>query len=130
MIEHLHTLIIAITYNFLSLKTRFYVITNRTCSRYFLYILHGHPSRNHVLILNLEALRDSDSFISLGTKSDIFRSRLSTDSVPCQAEFTLLLLNKMLLLRWTHLVESYFIFSGAILFLALNISVARAYIFL
>ena len=35
------------------------------CPRYFLHILHGHPSGTHLLILSLKALRDSDSFISL-----------------------------------------------------------------
>ena len=49
----------------------FYVIINSTCPRQILHVLHGHPSRIRLLILNLKALRVSDSFISLGTKSHI-----------------------------------------------------------
>ena len=36
-------------------------------------ILHGHLSSTHLLIWNLKALTDSDFFISVGTKSYIFR---------------------------------------------------------
>ena len=75
MTEHLYAMIIVITYNFISLKISFYVTINPTCPRYILYILHGHPSGTHLLILNLKPLRDSDSFISLGTKSRIFGPR-------------------------------------------------------
>ena len=56
-------------------KLAFYVTINPTCPRYILHILHGHPSGTHLLILNLKPLRDSDSFISLGTKSHISRPR-------------------------------------------------------
>ena len=38
-------------------------------------LLHGHPSWTHLLILNLKALKDSDSFISLGAKSHIYGPR-------------------------------------------------------
>ena len=76
MTEHLYAKIIVITYNFISLKTSFFkVIVNPTCPRYILHILHGHPSWTNLLILNLKPLRDSDSFISLGTKSHIFGPR-------------------------------------------------------
>ena len=75
MTEHLYAMITVITYNLISLKTIFYVIINPTCPRYILYILHGHPSGIRLLILNLKALRDSDSFISLGTKSHIFEPK-------------------------------------------------------
>ena len=75
MTEHLYTMIIVITYNFISLKTSFYVIINPLCRRYILHILHGHPSGTHLLILNLNALRDSDSLVSMGTKSQIFGPR-------------------------------------------------------
>ena len=68
-----HTMIIVITYNFISLKTSFfYDIINPTCPRYILHVLHGNPSGTHLFILHLKALRDSDSFISLGIKSQIF----------------------------------------------------------
>ena len=53
--------------------------------------------------------------------------------MPCQAEFILLLSNKLLLLGSYGFVlggKSSFIISGAILFLTLKISVARACIFL
>ena len=72
MTEHLYTMIIVITYNFISLKTSFLCYYKPSCSRYILHILHGHPSGTHLLILNLNALRDSDSLVSMGTKSHIF----------------------------------------------------------
>ena len=78
-------------------------------------------------------MKDSDSFISLVTKSHIFGPRWDTNSVPCQTEFTALLLNGFLSRRSYGLAlgaKSYFIISSAILFLILNISVARACIFL
>ena len=92
MTEHLYAVIIVITLSFISLKTSFlcyykpylpkiYFVcpawtSFREPSRYILHILHGHPSGTHLLILNLKPLRDSDSFISLGTKSHIFKTRL------------------------------------------------------
>ena len=58
MTEHLHTVIVVITYNFISLKTIFFfVIINPSFPRYILHILHGHPSGAHLLILNLKPLR-------------------------------------------------------------------------
>ena len=50
-------------------------IINHSCTRYILHILLGHPLGTHLLILNLKELRDSDSVISLGTKSHIFGPR-------------------------------------------------------
>ena len=53
--------------------------------------------------------------------------------IQCQTEFTHLLLNELLLRRSYGFilgVKGSFIISGAILFLNLNISVARAFIFL
>ena len=82
MTECLYAMIIVITYNFISLKTNF-VIIDPTCPRYILHILHGHHSGTHLLISNLKPLRDSDSFISLGTKSHVFGPRKYTDSVSC-----------------------------------------------
>ena len=61
--EHLYTMIIGITYNFISRKTSFYVIINPTCPIYILHILHGHPSGTHLWILNLKSLKDSESCI-------------------------------------------------------------------
>ena len=43
--------------------------------------------RNPPFDLNLKALRVSNCFISLGTKSYIFEPRYDTDSVSCQTEF-------------------------------------------
>ena len=89
MIGHLYTMIIVITYNFISLKTNFfYVIINPTCSKYILHILHGHPSGTHLLILDLKALRDSDSFIFLGT-NPIFLD-LDRTQIQCHARENLL----------------------------------------
>ena len=99
MKEYLYALIIVITYNLIFLcfyVQFFYVIINPTCQSYIFHILQGHHSGTHLLILNLKALRDSGSFISLGAKSHIFGPRQITDSVPCQTEFTLLLLNELL----------------------------------
>ena len=62
-------------FNFSSLKTGFNVNINPTCPRYTPHILHGHSSGTHVLILDLKALRVSDCFVSLGTKSHIFETR-------------------------------------------------------
>ena len=74
MIVHLHTIKIVINFN--SLKTFFfYVIIHPTCQRYILHNLHGHPSGTHLLILNFKALRDSDSFISLGPNPVAFGPR-------------------------------------------------------
>ena len=74
MIDHFYTIIIVMTYNFVSLKTSFfYVIINPICPRYILNILHGHPSGTHLLILNLKPLRVSDSLSSLSTQSHIFQ---------------------------------------------------------
>ena len=56
-------------------KLVFYVTINPTCPIYILHTLHGHPSGTHLLILNFKPLRDSDSFILLGTKSHIFGPR-------------------------------------------------------
>ena len=74
MIDHLYTMIIMITYDFISLKSNFlsYYI-NPICPRYILHILHEHPS--DLLIVNLKALRDSDSFSSLG--NDFIGQRFS-----------------------------------------------------
>ena len=97
-----------------------------------MHILHGHPSGTQLLILNLKAFRDSDSFISFGTKSHIFGPREKPNSVPCQTEFTLILLNGLLLQRSYDLIlveKISFTISGTILFLALNISAAKACIF-
>ena len=121
MIEHLYTMIIVITNNFISLKTSFLwrggsrtaatskmecfviivngwkpltIITKHSildvaavldpsllcyCKLdllkiYFTYS-DGHLSGTHLLIVNFKALRDSDSFISLDTKSHILGSR-------------------------------------------------------
>ena len=43
-------------------------------------------------------------FFSLGLKSHIFGSRYGTDSVPCQTEFTVLLLKELLLRTWYGLI--------------------------
>ena len=51
------------------------------------------------IVQGMKALKDSDFFISLGAISHIFGPRWDTDSVPWQTEFTLLLLNKLLLRR-------------------------------
>ena len=74
MIEHLYTMILVITINLKICfeKPFFYVVINPTCSRCILHILHGHVLGIHVLSLNLEALRDSDYFILLGTKFHVF----------------------------------------------------------
>ena len=69
------TIIIVITYNFISLKTSFFVIINPTCPKNILHIQHGHPSGAHLLILNSKPLRDSESLISVGTKYHIFGPR-------------------------------------------------------
>ena len=114
-------------------KQFFYVIKSPTCLRYILHIIQGHPSGTNLLILNLKALRDADSFISLGSKSYIFGSRKDTNKVPYQTEFTLLLLTELLLRRSYGLIlwaKCFFIISGAILFFILNIAVARACVFL
>ena len=58
MKEHLYAMIIVITYNFITLKTSFFI--NPTCPRYILHILHGHPSETYLLILSLKPLRDLD----------------------------------------------------------------------
>ena len=52
-------------------KPVFYI----TINSYISHILHGHLSGNPLLVLNLKALRYSDSFISLDTKSNIFGPR-------------------------------------------------------
>ena len=75
MTEHLYTMIIVITYNFISLKTVFLCYHKPYLPKIYFHILHGHPSGTYLLILNLKPLRDSDSFISLGTKSHIFGPR-------------------------------------------------------
>ena len=81
MAEHLYTMIIVKTYGFVLLKTRFvYVIKSPTSSRYTVQILFVYHSGTHLLILNLKVLKDSDSFISLGTKSHIF-GRIITHKV-------------------------------------------------
>ena len=74
MTEHLYTMIIVILY--FTEKVVFYVVTNLTCPRYILHILHGHPygSPQH-LISNLKTMRDANSFASLGAKSQIFGLR-------------------------------------------------------
>ena len=61
-------------YSFIYLFIYSFII-NHNCTRYILHILLGHPSGTHLLILNLKELRDSDSVISLGTKSHIFGPR-------------------------------------------------------
>ena len=99
MIEHLYTIIIVITYNFILSKTRFLCYYKPHLPKICLYILHGHSSGTHLLILNLKALEESDSLISLGTISHIFGPRSNTDSVTCQKEFALILLNELLLRR-------------------------------
>ena len=69
MTEHLYNdnsdliSLLYFTYNFVSLKAGFLCYNKPTCSRCILYILYGHPSGTHFLILNLKLLRDSDSFI-------------------------------------------------------------------
>ena len=111
----------------------FYVNTNPTCLRYILHILHEYLSETNLSILNSKALRISECFISLGTKSHIFRPRQGNDSVPWQPEYSLLLLIELLLRRSYRLIlgtKSSFTVSGATLVLTLSSSVARACIFL
>ena len=56
MTEHLYAMIIVITYNFISLKTSFYVTLNPTCPRYVLHILYGHRSGTQLLIFEFETI--------------------------------------------------------------------------
>ena len=77
MIEQLYTMIIVVTYNFMSLKTSFfYVVINLIRPRYILHIPHGHLPGSHILILNLKAFEIQILlYISLGMKSHIFGPR-------------------------------------------------------
>ena len=68
MMEHLYTMIIVIAYNFISRKASFLCYHKSYLPKIFLYILHRHPLGTHLWILNLKSLKDSDSFISLGSK--------------------------------------------------------------
>ena len=72
MIGHLYTMIIVITYLFFTEIQFVYVTIYSTCPR---YILQGYPLGTHLLILNLNALKDADTFISLSTKSHVFELR-------------------------------------------------------
>ena len=93
MTEHLYGIIIVRTYDFISLKTSFLCYYKP----YLPNIYFAYSSGIHLLILNLKALRDSNHFLSLCTESYNFGPRYDTNSVPCQTEFTLLLLNQLLL---------------------------------
>ena len=117
---------IVITFNFISLKSSFLCYYKSHLPKIYL-VYSTWTSLRDSPILNLKALRDTDSFISLGTKSHIFGPRQDTDSVPCQTEFALLLLKELLLRRSYGLILGgkvrSFIISGAALFLTLNISI-------
>ena len=104
-----------------------------TYIRYILVIFYERPSGIHLLDLNIKALRQSDFFVSTGTKSYIFEPRQDINSVPCPRELTFFLINEFLLQRSYGLIlrtKSSFIIYGAILFLTLNISVAGTCTFL
>ena len=76
MIDHLHAMIIVITYNFISMRTSFLCYYKLHLPKYILHILHGIlQGPTFLSILNLNVLRDSDFFISLYTKSHIFGAR-------------------------------------------------------
>ena len=74
-----------------SLETSFLCKSKPHLPEIYFGILHGHPSETHLLILNLKALRDSNCFISFGTKLHVFGPREDTNSVTYQTEFFLLI---------------------------------------
>ena len=121
---------IVITYNFISLENSFFLCYYKPHlpQMYFTYstwTFFRDPSLN----LNLKALRDSDSFISLGSKSHIFGSRFSAmpDRIYSPSLKRSVIKKVIRTYFWS---KSSFIISEAILFLTLNISVARACVFL
>ena len=62
MIEHFYIMIIVMTYNFILMQTSFLYYFKLHLPKICFAYYDGHPSGTHLLILNLKALRNSDSF--------------------------------------------------------------------
>ena len=99
MTEHSYAIIIVITYNLVSPKTSFSCYYKPYLPKIYFGYSAWASFRDPSFDFEFETIERFRFFISLGTKSHIFGPRKDTNSEPYHTDFTLLLLNELLLRR-------------------------------